>query len=863
MSGSRGAGRAVMASVSESTHPPLFRRHARRPRLTRLLDESTAQAILITAPAGYGKTTLAAEWLQGREDVVWYRATAASADLAAFSAGLADVVAPLVPGAGERLRQRLHVAEAPEKAVRPLAELLAQDLAAWPKGAWLVIDDYHLLADSTPVEEFVDWLLTLSDIRVLVTTRQRPIWASARRVLYGEITEIGRDQLAMTNEEATRVLDDRPSEAVRALVVQAEGWPALIGLAALSASAALPEERVSDALFRYFAEEVFRREPQDVQRFMLLSSIPSAIDVRVSRDALGFSDPRVLLRQLTEQGTLQETDSGDLRFHPLLRDFLRRKLEMEEPDLFEQGTARIIEHARKNQHWSEAVELAIHTDRLRVAAEIVGEAAPSLLRAGRLETLDKWLAECGAEMLETPAAALAKSEALTRQGRLSAAASLADGTLRRLSAHDPWRSRACFLAGQAMHLLSDDQRALAYHMEAKRSARTPYDSASALWGCFLAASELELDNAGDYLDELQVLTVDEIDGRLRLAAGRVLSASRRGSFAGTWDEVMALVPLADYATDPMVKSSFLARAGELNIALARYGKAESFLNQAIHICDELQLDFATALCLELRAIAEIGLRKFHAVRQTLDRLTHLSRDQEDPYVELACQKLVIQLALGEGAAKGLSAGLQAPPKTELQRSGTGEYHALLAIAAACIGDFERAEEEARFAREVTDSIEATFYSRWAVLIATFARTGPSKHLTADVSNLVALARRHAFVHSFVVAYRAYPRVLELLAADHKTTQIAREVLAIAGDEALAHKYLRAKEAAASNDRHNPLTDREFEVLRLVAEGLSNAEIAARLFISPSTAKVHVHHILEKAGAANRLQAVRKLERLLE
>jgi ATP/maltotriose-dependent transcriptional regulator MalT len=850
-----------MASVSEITHPPLFRRHARRPRLTRLLDESTAQAILITAPAGYGKTTLAAEWLQGREDVVWYRATAASADLAAFSAGVADVVAPLVPGAGERLRQRLRVAEAPDKAVRPLADLLAQDLAAWPKDAWLVVDDYHLVADSTPVEEFVDWLLTLSDIRLLVTTRRRPIWASARRILYGEVTEIGRDQLAMTNEEAARVLDGRSSEAVRALVVQAEGWPALIGLAALSASAALPDERVSEALFRYFAEEVFRREPEDVQRFMLLNSIPSSLDARVSRDALGFLHPNALLHQLTEHGTLQETESGDLRFHPLLREFLWRKLEVEEPGVFEQSTAQVIEDARKNQDWSEAVELAIKTGRLRVAAEIIGEAAPSLLKAGRLETLDKWLAECGAETLETPAASLAKAEALTRQGRLSAAASLADDTLRRLSGQDPWRSRACFLAGQAMHLLSEDQRALAYHTEAKRNAQTPYDRASALWGCFLAASELELQDAASFLDELQALTVDEVDGRLRIAAGRVLAASRRGSFAGTWDELMALVPLADYATDPMVKSSFFARAGELNIALARYAKGELFLNHAVHICDELQLDFATALCLELRTIAEIGLQKFHAARETLDRLTQHSRDQEDPYVELACQKLVIQLALGEGATKGLAAGLQAPPKTELQRSGAGEYHALLAIAAACIGNSERAKEEARLARDVTDSIEATFYSKWAELIAMFASTGPSQRLTADAWSLVALARRHGFIHSFVVAYRAYPRVLQLLAADHKASQMAREVLASVADEALARKYLRAKEAAAS-DNDNLLTDREHEVLLLMAEGLSNADIAARLFISPSTAKVHVHHILEKAGAANRLQAVRKLERFL-
>jgi ATP/maltotriose-dependent transcriptional regulator MalT len=189
-----------MATHKGSPVPPLHRRHLRRPRLTRLLDASAAQSILITAPAGYGKTSLACEWLAGRSDVAWYRATAASADLAAFSVGVSDAIQSLVPDAGKRLRQRLLVSEPPEKAARPMAELLAEDLEAWPDGARLVLDDYHLVANSAPVEEFVDWLLTLAGhLRVVVTSRHRPKWASARRLLQHEILEMGHQQLAMSD----------------------------------------------------------------------------------------------------------------------------------------------------------------------------------------------------------------------------------------------------------------------------------------------------------------------------------------------------------------------------------------------------------------------------------------------------------------------------------------------------------------------------------------------------------------------------------------------------------------------------------------------------------------------------------------
>jgi LuxR family maltose regulon positive regulatory protein len=851
-----------MASVNETTHPPLFRRHARRPRLTRLLDESTAQAILVTAPAGYGKTTLAAEWLQGRENIVWYRATAASADLAAFSAGLADVLAPLMPGIGARLRQRLRVADVPEKAVRPLADLLAQDLVAWPKDALLIVDDYHLVADSTPVEEFVDWLLTLSSIRILVTTRRRPIWASARRILYGEVMEIGRDQLAMTHEEAGRVLDGRSTEAVKALVTQAEGWPALIGLAALSASSELPEERVSEALFRYFAEEVFRRQPEDVQEFMLLGSLPATLGVSVAREALEISDPHPVLARLLSEGTLQETESGELRFHPLLREFLRRKFEFERPEAFADRAIRVMQHARRKRNWSEAFELAIQAHRLELAAEIAGEAAPALLAAGRIETLDKWLGECQAETLSAPSAALAKAEVLTRQGRLSAAASLADGVLSRLPKNDSWRSRACFLAGQAMHLLSEDERALGYHTDANHSARTKADRASALWGCFLAASELEQEHAAQYLDELNQLTVHEIDGRLRLAAGRALAGSRRGDFSGAWEEVSTLVPLADYATDPMVKSSFLARAGELSVALANYVRAKRFLDDAVRVCTEIQLDFATAFCLELRAIAEIGLRRFQTARQTLANLNRLSHDHEDPYLDLACRKVALQLALSDGRDPTAMAVRQECPTGGLQRSGIGEFHALLALAAASAGAIEEAKGEVEEARSVTKSIEAVFYSRWTELVISLRASGTTREMVDNATALLHLAIARGFPHSFVIAYRAFPNVLELIAADTDASQAAWRVMAGAQDKVLAHRFKLAP-IGGHQDPPHLLTAREVEVLRLLAEGLSNAEIAERLVISRSTAKVHVHHILEKAGAANRLQAVRRLERLLE
>ena len=207
------------------------------PRLTDLLDHSDAQCVILNAPPGYGKTSLVAEWLGVRDSVAWYTATSESADLSVLSAGMADAMSIVVPGASGRLRARLLIATEPREAVRPLAEILSEDIAERPDDAVLVIDDYHLVMESPTAESFVDRMLALNpSLQLVIATRRRPAWASARRLLTGGIEEFPTEVLAMTDAEAATVLAELPTAAVSELVDQAEGWPAVIGLAALAES---------------------------------------------------------------------------------------------------------------------------------------------------------------------------------------------------------------------------------------------------------------------------------------------------------------------------------------------------------------------------------------------------------------------------------------------------------------------------------------------------------------------------------------------------------------------------------------------------------------------------------------------------
>ena len=143
------------------------RRIVERPRLFALLDESKAQVRMLIAPAGYGKTTLAEQWVarDGRVGI-WYTARSASTDVAALALGIARAATAIIDDADHRLREHLRALPAPAENVQTLAEILSEDLAAWPANAWLVLDDYHEITPEPKAEDFVEALVALSPVQV-------------------------------------------------------------------------------------------------------------------------------------------------------------------------------------------------------------------------------------------------------------------------------------------------------------------------------------------------------------------------------------------------------------------------------------------------------------------------------------------------------------------------------------------------------------------------------------------------------------------------------------------------------------------------------------------------------------------------
>ena len=425
---------------------------------------------MLMAPAGFGKTTLARQWLAPRRRG-WYRGSPAAADVAALAVGLARSAGSIVPDAGRRMGERLRATGTPEKDVEPLAELLAEDLADWPEDAWLAFDDYQFACESPFAEEFVERVLALCPLKLFLTSRKRPSWATSRRLLYGDIYEIGRSLLAMSQEEAEQVLADRRGSEASGLVALADGWPAVIGLAALTDEIELPDEGVPEALYAYFAEELYQAADPELRWSLSQLSPSSTVAPAVAEAVLGDEAERALLdgRRL---GFLVPSEQGVDEIHPLLRVFLEEKFRELAGDRSPAIVELVVRTHLGREEWDDAFSIV----------ERFFDASCSWRSSRRRCRRSCWRRDClrsragssapSEHEVDAPVFDLAEGELAFRAADRTRSEALGLQAARRFKEGHPLVSRSFALAGASAHLSNKDMTALGYFGRAEDVAVT-------------------------------------------------------------------------------------------------------------------------------------------------------------------------------------------------------------------------------------------------------------------------------------------------------------------------------------------------------------------------------------------------------
>jgi LuxR family maltose regulon positive regulatory protein len=820
-----------------------------RPRLIARLEEGGGARIsMLAAPAGYGKTTLARQWSQRQaEPVAWYRTTHASGDVALLAVQLDDLlasIAPELPREPEKVASIASVNASP----RPLGRAILRTFERLSQGVLLVVDEWEA-AGTAEAEELLSMLVEGLDIRFLITTRTRPDWFTPRLQVYGEGLEIGVDELTMTDEEAAQVLTAVGAVAGRARLMRtAEGWPAVLGLAAMSGDVDFTSSRLlSHALYEFLASELLATAAEETQAALMLLAVASITDAEVARAVLG-EDADEVIEDAVARGLLAVTDRNSMLLHPLLRELLIRGFEEAEPV----ARSSLLTRARKlfdERRWDEALSVSEVAQDPAFVTEALGAALDDLLAAGRTSSLHRWVAAARAAGAEGGLIDYAESEALMRSDELDGAMALATQAARSLDGD--LAARAHLVAGTSAHLMDRPSRTELHAGLAAESAETRESREGALWLRFLHALEQQTPDLTKRLDDFRAAAEHGAKRSLMLAAAEVGVALVEGGLVEALADARGVRALEGAGADPIAHSGFLSSFSYALVANGCYEEGMESIDALASLAESSAIEFALPYAQIHRVRALIGLRKFARAARSLSMIEREIHDEPGGYFHdnFPVQRARLYASVGD-VRRGLDA-LSLGPHEQSTRASRSEFLGWQALLSAVAGQRSRAQGLAADARSEGRGLEAVALALLAEAVNAL-RKAAYDETTARLKAVI----ESGVNDSIVIAVRSEPRLGAFIADHPEWRSWFQRLLLASRDFSLATRLgLRIPREAKGTTCLSP---REAEVHELLAQGLTNEEIAKSLYISLSTTKVHVKHIYEKLGVRSRLEAARAL-----
>ncbi|HEU5243158.1 MAG TPA: LuxR C-terminal-related transcriptional regulator [Gaiellaceae bacterium] len=838
-----------MVETITATASPALDHIIERPRLiARLAEGGGARVSVLAAQAGYGKTTLARQWSQRQSGPVsWYRTTRASGDVALLAVQLDDLlasIAPELPREPEKVATIASVNPSPQ----PLGRAILRTFESLPREVLLVVDEWEA-AGTDEAEELLSMLVEGLDIRFLITTRTRPDWFTPRLEVYGEGLEIGVDELTMTDKEAAQVLNAVGAVAGRArLMRNAEGWPAVLGLAAMSGDVDFTSSRLlSHTLYDFLAGELLASAAEGTQTALMLLAVASITDIEVARSVLGAGADEVM-EDAVACGLLAITERKSLSLHPLLRELLIGRFRHADSPTREaqlQRARRLFDLRR----WDEALSVAEVASDAAFAAEALEAALDDLLAAGRTSSLQRWVAAARSSGSEGGLIDYAESEARLRSNELDRASVLATQAARSLEGD--LAARAHLVAGTSAHLTDRPNRTDLHAELAATFAETPDTREGALWLRFLSAAVRQAADLTGCLEDFRTAARSGLKQSLMITTAELVVSELEAGKKDALRDARAVLEVAKREADPIAHTGLLS---VYTSELVRNGRYEESLKSSKTLAcaaKNFGLEFATPYAQCYSASALIGLRRFAAAARMLSALERDTQDDPGSYFRCCLPVQRARLYASVGDLRRAQEVLSLGPPENLNSAPHGEFIGWRALFAAIANDEREAHALAKDARRVSRDL------------GTRALSEITEALIAlnDEQSGAAVARVQAAIDTrswdaVVVAARAAPGLAAFIAEQTQWRSWFQQLLAASRDASLAASLgMRIPRVARTKASLSP---RESEVHELIAQGLTNEEIGKVLYISLSTTKVHVKHIYEKLGVRSRLEAARAL-----
>ena len=877
--------------LQSKLHVPRRRRGTvRRARLDHRLDRHVLPPVaLVSAPAGFGKTTVLVEWL-GRDEpgvrpAAWLSLDRRDSDPSVFWSYVVASLRKVVPEVGA---DALATLQASPSSLEAVVAALVNDLTGLADDVVLVLDDYHVV-ESLDVHESMRFLLEHlpPQLHLVVASRADPPWPLAALRAGGELVELRAADLRFTGEEAAAYLNEGmglelTGADIDALEARTEGWIAALQLAALSlqgrddvAGFAGDDRFVVD----YLVDEVLDRQPEEIRTFLLETSILNRLSASLCAAVTGRSDAKAILARL-ERANLFVVSLDDrrqwYRYHHLFGDVLRSRLADDGPDRTAELHRRASEWFEAHGDRPEAIRHALVAEDFVRAAGLIELAIPGLRQARHDATQRVWLDALPREVfVNRPVLTLGLVGAHMVTGDVAGVDALLDeiegwldparpkgdmvvfddAEFRRLPAQ-----AAMYRAGLA--LLRGDLTSTRFHGE--RAARLSgaddhlgAGAAAALIGLAhwadgdleaahrqYAAAIAAFERAGYLADilgcSLGLADIEVAQGRLG-AAGRTLAAglelaSANAPLRGTADMHIGLSELHIERNELEAAGAHLRAGLELgeHLALAQFGYRWRVVDARLRAADG---DHAAAL--ELLREAE---RRYDTDYSPRARPVSATTTR----VRLAASDL-------DGAERWAAAtGLSADDDPVYLR----EYeHLTLARLLLAEG---RAAEAVPLLRRLLGAAEAGGRGGSAIeagmlLALAHDACGDTAQALTSLEEALTRAGTEGYVRVFLDVGEPMTALLESAVRHGRAVEPAEAVLA-----ARAPATVRPPASVGLVDE---LTSRELDVLRLLRTDLTGPEIAAELVVSLNTVRTHTKNIFMKLGVTNRRAAVRRAAEL--
>ncbi|HZJ24442.1 MAG TPA: AAA family ATPase, partial [Anaerolineales bacterium] len=376
--------------------PPSRSNIVLRPRLIERLNRGlkhTSGVTLISAPAGFGKTTLVSEWITDcKRPAAWLSLDEGDNDPTRFLSYLVAALQKIMGNIGKGVLDALQASQLQPPPIESILTDLLNEITTTPDNFILVLDDYHVI-DSKSIDHAINFLLEHQppQVHLVIITREDPDLPLARLRAQGKMTELRAMDLRFTAAECAEFLNHIMSlnlraEDIAALETRTEGWIAGLQLAAISMqghpdAASFIQSFTGSHHFvmDYLVEEVLQQQSASVQMFLLRTSI---------LDRLCGPLCDAVLRDSTTSGqeTLEYLERANLfiipldnerhwyRYHHLFADLLRQRLQQSYASSLEDMQGRVHElHIRASQ-WFEDNDLAIEAFRHAAAANDIERA---------------------------------------------------------------------------------------------------------------------------------------------------------------------------------------------------------------------------------------------------------------------------------------------------------------------------------------------------------------------------------------------------------------------------------------------------------------------------------------------------------